>query len=103
MLQHLSLSLPTRTPMLIKLAVVIVLLTCSMKVLAGCRADQAGGWSIFTICAANFDGNGQYVNSTCQDAGPPSGGESVLNMCMEAKSVGGCSGSLCTWDGPLSD
>jgi hypothetical protein len=103
MLQHLSLSSRGRTHLLIKVGVLVVLLTYSVKVLAGCRADKAAGWEMFSICAANFDSNGEYVNSTCHDAGPPTGTETTLNMCLGAPAVGGCSGSTCTWDGPLYD
>jgi hypothetical protein len=99
MRQYLNLSSLTRTSLLIKVGLVAILLTCSLKVLAGCRADKAAGWEMFAICAANFDNNGNYVNSSCHDA-PPAGGESSLNTCME-NGAGGCSGSACTWDGPL--
>jgi hypothetical protein len=103
MLQHLRLFSLSQTHVLIKVGVLAILLTCSVKVLAGCRADKAAGWEMFAICAANFDSTGQYVDSSCHDAGPPSGSESTLNMCMGAPAVGGCTGSLCTWDGPLSE
>ena len=103
MLQHLSLPSLNRTNVLIKVGLLVILLTCSMEILAGCRADQAGGWNVFTLCGANFDSQGNYVNSTCQDAGPPTGSETVFDMCMPAAAVGGCSGSLCVWDGPLNE
>jgi hypothetical protein len=99
MWRHLSLFSRSRPSLIIKVGVVGMLLTCSVKVLPGCRADKQAGWEIFAICAANFDNNGNYVNSSCHDA-PPAGGESSLNTCME-DGAGGCSGSACTWDGPL--
>jgi hypothetical protein len=84
-----------------KFSIILILLACSARVLAGCRADQAGGWEIYSICEANFDGNGNYVNSTCNMGPPPEASQTSMNMCMAAPSVGGCSGSACTWDGPL--
>ena len=89
--------------LLVKLFTVVVLLTCSIRVLAGCQDAQAGGWEIFSICEANFDSGGNYVNSSCNLGPPPGAGQSSMNMCMAAPSVGGCSGSACTWDGPLND
>ena len=88
---------------LIKISIIIILLTCSVRVLAGCRADQSGGWEIFSICEPNFDEEGNYVNSTCNIGPPPSPGQTSMNMCKPAPEVGGCSGSACTWDGPLNE
>jgi len=51
--------------------------------------------------AVESDGNGNYVNSTCNTGPPPEASQTSMNMCMAAPSVGGCSGSACTWDGPL--
>lgn len=99
----LSVSSLNRRSLLIKLSIIAILLTCSVRALAGCNADQLAGWQIFSICQANFDGHGQYVNSSCSMGDPPSGGQTSMNMCMPAASVGGCSGSACTWDGPLND
>src|SRR5919205_3267668 len=86
---------------LAKLSIILILLTCSARVLAGCSGDQAAGWEIFSICEANFDGNGNYVNSTCNMGPPPEASQTSMNMCMAAPSAGGCSGSACTWDKPL--
>lgn len=99
----LSFSSLSRSSVLIKLSVIAILLTCSVRALAGCSTDQQAGWEIFSICQANFDGHGQYVNSTCTIGDPPSGSQTSMNMCMPAASVGGCSGSACTWDAPLND
>src|SRR6185503_3775664 len=84
---------------LIKISIILILLTCSVKVLAGCKADQSGGWEIFSICEANFDEQGNYINSTCNMGPPPSSTQTSINMCKSAPEVGGCSGSACTWDG----
>jgi len=86
-----------------KFSIILILLACSVRVLAGCSADQAAGWEIFSICEANFDGNGNYVNSTCNTGPPPEASQTSMNMCMSAASVGGCSGSACTWDKPLNN
>lgn len=87
----------------IKLSIILVLLTCSVRVLAGCNASQAGGWEIFSICEANFDNNGNYVNSSCNIGPPPEPSQTSMNMCLPDPSVGGCSGSACTWDGSLAN
>jgi hypothetical protein len=86
---------------LIKISIILILLACSVRVLAGCRADQSGGWEIFSICEANFDEHGNYVNSTCNMGPPPSASQTSMNMCKSAPE--GCSGSACSWDGPLNE
>ena len=97
MSQGVSLSSLARHPVLLKLSIIAILLTCSVRVLAGCHADAAAGWEIFSICEANFDSQGNYVNSTCNLGPPPEPGQSSVNMCMAAPSVGGCSGSACSY------
>jgi hypothetical protein len=87
--------------LVIKILIVLVLLGSSIQVLAGCRDAQAEGFSIFTICEANFNGQGQYVNSTCNMGPPPEASQTSMNMCMAQGA--GCIGSACTWDGPLND
>jgi hypothetical protein len=91
-----------RNQLVIKVSIIIVLLTCSLRVFAGCQQDAAAGWEVFSICEANFDSNGNYVNSTCNLGPPPEPSQSSINMCMAAPGVGGCSGSACTY-GPLAD
>lgn len=93
----------TRSHAFSKFSIILILLACSARVLAGCSADQSAGWEIFSLCEANFDGGGNYVNSSCHMGDPPGPGQTSMNMCLPAPSVGGCSGSACTWDGPLND
>ncbi len=92
----------TRYQILIKGSIILVLLMCSLRVFAGCQQDAAAGWEIFSICEANFDSQGNYVNSTCKLGPPPEFNQTSVNMCMAAPGVGGCSGSACTY-GPLAD
>ena len=98
-----NLSSRTGSHGLIKLSIILILLTCSVKVLAGCSQAQAQGWEIFTICQAHFDGNGNYVGSFCDMGPPPSEGQTSIPMCRPAPEVGGCSGSACTYDRPLGN
>ena len=88
----------TQSRLLIKLSIIVILLTCSVRVLASCQSSAAGGWEIFSICEANFDSQGNYVNSSCNLGPPPEPSQSSVNMCMAAPSVGGCSGSACSYD-----
>jgi hypothetical protein len=102
MSQNLKLSFAHSKTLAIKVSILVLLLSCSVRVLAaGCRAAQSEGFEIFTICEANFDSQGQYVSSTCNMGPPPGESQTSMNMCMEQGP--GCIGSACTWDGPLSD
>jgi hypothetical protein len=83
---------------LIKLSVLLVLLTCSVQVFASCQSLEAGGWEVFSICGANFDSQGNYVDSTCRLGDPPEPGQTSFNACLGAPAVGGCSGTACAWD-----
>ena len=97
----LNLSSRNRRQVLIKLSITLLLLTCSVKVLAGCSQDQAGGWELFSICQANFDSNGNYIGSDCDMSPPPEPSQISIPMCKPAPGVGGCSGSACTYDRPM--
>jgi hypothetical protein len=88
--------------LVVKLSVLLMLLIFSAQVIANCQSDQAQGWNIWTICAANFDAQGEYTGSTCQNTEPPNIGQNSANMCMAVTlSDGrqGCTGSSCefTW------
>lgn len=90
-------SWPIRSHALIKLLIVGILLTCSVRVLASCQGSASEGWEVFSICEANFDSQGNYVNSSCNLGPPPEPSQSSVNMCKPAPDVGGCSGSACSY------
>jgi len=103
MLNNLSLSSSTGTHVLIKFSIILILLTCSVKVWASCSQAHAQGWEIFSICEASFDGDGNYVGSYCNMGPPPSESQTSIPMCKQAPEVRGCSGSACTYDRPLTN
>lgn len=84
-----------------KVSVLLLLLTSALRILGSdCSSSQAAGWDLWMICEANFDPQGQYVDSSCHLADPPSGGQTTANMCKEttfSDGTRGCSGSVCTW------
>jgi len=87
----------SRNHALIKLLIIVVLLTCSVRVLANCQGSDSAGWEVFSICEANFDSEGNYVNSSCKLGPPPESSQTSVNMCKPAPDVGGCSGSACSY------
>lgn len=87
----------SRSQILIKVSIIAVLLTCSVQVFASCQSSESAGWEIFSICEANFDSKGNYVNSSCKLGPPPEMNQSSVNMCKPAPDVGGCSGSACSY------
>lgn len=91
-------SLSIRT-VLAKLSVIAILLTASIEVIASCQNLEKSGFEIFSICGANFDGNGNYISSTCRDGDPPQYGQNTYNACQNA--VDGCTGTACTYDPPI--
>lgn len=97
MAHGLSFSWPSRSHALIKLLIIVILLTCSVRVLAGCQGSESEGWEIFSICEATFDSHGNYVNSRCNLGPAPEPGQTSVNMCKAAPEVGGCSGSACSY------
>lgn len=102
MSQHLKLHSVLQKNFLIKITIVLVLLGSSIQVFAGgCRDAQGEGFSIFSICEATFNQQGEYVSSGCNLGPPPGVAQTSMNMCMEQGA--GCIGSACTWDGPLNE
>lgn len=88
---------PTPSHALIKLLIVGILLTCSVRVLASCQGSESEGWEIFSICEATFDSQGNYVSSRCNLGPAPEPSQTSVNMCKAAPEVGGCSGSACSY------
>ena len=97
MSENLTFSGRSRNHVLIKLSVIVILLACSVRVLANCQGSESAGWEIFSICEANFDSQGTYVNSSCKLGPPPEMSQTSVNMCKPAPDVGGCSGSACSY------
>lgn len=97
-------SSPSITPLrlrilLAKLALVAILLTASIEVMASCQNLEKNGFEIYSLCGANFDGQGNYVSSTCRLGDPPEGGNNGATACKGVAE--GCTGTSCQWDPPL--
>jgi hypothetical protein len=84
-----------------KLSLIAILLTASIEVMASCQSLESQGFEIFSICAATFDSQGNYVDSNCALGDPPMPGQNYYNACLEA--AAGCTGTACTYDPPIFD
>lgn len=82
-----------------KLSLIAILLTASIEVMASCQNLEKQGFEVFSICAAIFDGQGNYVDSNCAPGDPPMPGHNNYTACLEA--VAGCTGTTCSFDPPI--
>jgi hypothetical protein len=86
---------------LAKVSIIAILLTASIQVIASCQDLKNQGFEMYSLCGANFDSQGNYINSTCRLGDPPEPGHNGATACQN--SAEGCTGTTCQWDPPLWD